>query len=256
MLISLLLGIGFIAGTILLMLGVYWVTRRAAGESHDSHTRDLAGSVMTRVATLHGLILALVFAQEMVGYVQVRSISINEADAVADVYYDAGRYGGNSAKTIQDALYSYASLAVSPEWQQLGATGDLSQEAWNAWDKAYDQVLDLAPASPREASLRDHMLQQIHQISTARVARGNQDDESISGLFWLAAIAGVVFIAIAYHSYPPTRHNLAFIAILGAYTGIILFFIYAFSNPFSEPGALKPHAFEKLLLELSQSRSG
>jgi len=106
------------------------------------------------------------------------------------------------------------------------------------------------PSTERQKSLRDHMLDRIHAIAETRVQRGTHATGAVSPLFWFAAMVGVVFIALAYYSYPPKPHNLLLIGMFGAYTGVILYFIYAFSNPFREPGALDPVVFENLLQQL------
>tara|TARA_R110000764_G_scaffold58176_1_gene126545 strand:+ start:5196 stop:5510 length:315 start_codon:yes stop_codon:yes gene_type:complete len=42
--------------------------------------------------------------------------------------------------------------------------------------------------------------------------------------------------------------HLALLSLYGGYTGVIMYVIYAFSDPFSQPGALPPTAFTQLLL--------
>jgi hypothetical protein len=42
--------------------------------------------------------------------------------------------------------------------------------------------------------------------------------------------------------------TLALLSLYGGYTGVIMYVIYAFSDPFSQPGALPPTAFTQLLL--------
>ena len=56
----------------------------------------------------------------------------------------------------------------------------------------------------------------------------------------------MIFIALAYYSYPPTRRNVILISLFGAYTGVILFLIYAFSNPYMQPAELSPGPFLRL----------
>ena len=95
------------------------------------------------------------------------------------------------------------------------------------------------------------MLSRVHLISETRDKRENHAAGRVSGMFWFAAVAGVAFIALAYYPHPPERYSLILLGIFGAYTGVIVFFIHAFANPFAEPGALDPGAFLRLLSELS-----
>ena len=247
-------GFLFVAGTATLTLVTYGVMRAIAG-APEGHTKELAGSVVFRISALHGLILALVFAQEMVEYQQLKFESAVESNAIADVYFDADRYGMDKKSEIQDVLFTYVQTVIGEEWDHLGATGRLLGKGWGEWDAAYDAILNLTPANDRQRSLRDHMLSQIHVIAEARVKRENHGANSISILFWAAATSGVIFIALAYYAFPPTRVNLTLIALFGAFTGLILFFIYAFENPYSPPGTLRPAAYERLLAQLEDARS-
>ena len=53
---------------------------------------------MLRISALHALILALVFAQEMSEYQQLKLESAAETNALADIYFDAGRYGAHRCR--------------------------------------------------------------------------------------------------------------------------------------------------------------
>ena len=86
------------------------------------------------------------------------------------------------------------------------------------------------------------MLASIHTIAETRVKREHHARNSLSVMFWFAAISGVIFTGLAFYPYMPRRSNLSLLALLGAFTGIILFFIYAFSNPFKDPGRWQPMA--------------
>lgn len=112
-------------------------------------------------------------------------------------------------------------------------------------------MLDLVPATGRQTSLRDHMLRQMQAIAEVRVKRDNHGPDSINVMFWFAAVSGVVLIAFGYYPYAPERRSLMLLSVVGAYTGIILFLIYAFSNPYSPPGALSPGAYERLQKEIA-----
>lgn len=244
---------GFILGTAALTVICYLVMRYVAGGDPEQHTKDLAGSVIFRVSALHGLILALVFAQEMVEYQQLKFESAVEANALADVYFDARRFDPDLASAVQEPIKGYLELVISREWDHLGQGNGLFGPAWGQWDAAYEAVLNLQPADRRQESLRSHMLDRIHVISESRVKRENHSDSAVSGMFWFAATAGVMLIALAYYPYPAQRHNLALIFMFGAFTGLILFFIYAFSNPFSPPGAIGVGPYQRLIEQIARS---
>ena len=253
---TVILGAAFVSGTVLLVLACYFLMRQLEDKDPSSNTRDLANSVMLRISALHGLILALVFAQEMAEYQQLKLESAIETNALADIYFDAGRFGGNNPGLITTPIRNYAQIVIEEEWDSLGATGLLASRAWGQWDAAYNEILDLIPATDRQRSLRDHMLNRIHSIAETRVKREHHARNSLSLIFWFAAVSGVIFMGLAFYPYLPRRSNLVLLALLGGFTGIILFFIYAFSNPFQDPGSWRPDDFRQVLRQFQHSTDG
>ena len=224
---------------------MHWALARRDTEVVEH--RELAASVIFRVAALHGLILSLVFAQLVFDYRALNSEASEEAAALSDLYFDILRYDAPEALAMQQALRDYAGLVIDAEWPDLGRTRALSPEAWAAWDRAYEIVLDLVPATPREEALRDNMLSRVHRVAQLRDARVAHGLMGLDGLFWIPALAGVLVVAAGFHTFRPTRHNVFLLSLYGAFTGLVLFMIYALSDPFAEPGALRPSAFERLL---------
>jgi len=69
----------------------------------------------------------------------------------------------------------------------------------------------------------------------------------MSYLFWAAAFIGVILVTIPYFIFSPSRLNLVLLSVYAGFSGFVMFVIFAFSDPFSEPAALPPKAFERLL---------
>ena len=215
----------------------------------EEQTKDLAGSVLFRISALHGLVLALVFASEVVEYNQLGFETASEVNAVSDVYYDAGRYG-DDALPVRTAMRDYLRIVPTQEWAELGSEGELSSQAWAHWEAAYLAILNLEPSTKRETALRTNMLQKIHVISENRDLREHHAKSSLGLLFWIAALAGVLLISVGYYPFPPKRDNVILLSVFAAYTGFILYTIFAMSNPFSAPSALEPTLFFDLIAEL------
>jgi len=236
-----------VGGTVALTLGSYGAFRVFGKKRVAEKTQDLANAVAFRVAALHGLILALVYAQEMIDYQHLRDDLIKEATAIADIFNDIDRFGGEHVATVRTGLAQYVFHVIHEEWDLLGREDRVSPQAWREWESLHLVYLDLPVDTPRQQSLRAHMIENSQLIAHLRQDRENTAASAISPMFWASAVAGIVLIAGALFVFPPTRIDLILISIFGLYSGIIMFFIYAFSNPFSPPGALDPIAFEKLL---------
>lgn len=244
---ALVLCLVFVVSTILIALSVYSAMRWMVAGRFESETETLAGSVIFRVSALHGLILALVFAQELVDYNQLQSNLVQEATAIADIYNDIRRYETDREQLVQTALRDYARVVIDEEWDTLARDQALSRRGWELRELVYVTLLDLTPDTLRQTSLRSHMLAKIQLIAELRQERENNALHTISPLFWIAAIFGIVLVTVPYFIFSPTRLHLALLSIYGGFTGFVMFVIFAFSDPFSEPGALQPVAFERLV---------
>lgn len=237
----------FVGGTVLIAWTVYFAVRLLAGQRFSDDTQTLAGSVIIRVSALHGLILALVFAQELVDYTQLQGNLTEEATAIADIWNDAARYGEDVAAQVQPALTRYTHLVVEEEWQELAADRALSAEGWQLREHIYLAVLDLEPRTAREEDLRTHMVHKAQLIAELRQERQNTALHEVNMLFWVAALSGLVLVTVPYFVFSPTRLHLMLLSVYGAFSGLVMYVIYAFSDPFEQPGALSPVAFQQLL---------
>jgi hypothetical protein len=244
---TVLVGAGFVAGTIALAWSVYFGMRLVAARRIADDTRELASSVIFRVSALHGLILALVFAEEIRTYQQIRADLVAEATSIADIYNDMRRYGGPEVVPVQDALSRYARLVARDEWLVLEHEGRLSPDAWSLRETVYLTLLDLAPQGPRQQALRNHMIEDVQMIATVRQLRESMASNPINPLFWFAATAGVALVSLPFFVFRPNAVNLLLLSVYGAFTGIVMFIIYALSDPFSPPGLLEPEAMQQLL---------
>lgn len=236
----------FVAGTIVAVLAVYGVSRLVLARRSEDDTAVLAGSVIFRVAALHSLILALVFAQEQINFNELRANIVNEADAVADIYNDLIRYDEDATADIRAQMVAYTQEATGPEWETL-ANARLSQQAWSLWDDVYGSILNLTPTTQRQEWLHENLRDDIDAISDARTQRELAADGRVTPLFWVAAIGGLLLVAIPYFTFSATPLHIMLLAVFAGYNGIILFFIVALANPFTDPASIQPRPFERLL---------
>ena len=143
---SLMLGSAIVLGTIALACAVYFAMRAVAAKSIGEDTPTMAHSVLFRVAATHGLILALVVAQMILSFQELRSTLVQEATAIADIYNDIGRYGTDAQADVQSTLAKYVRVVIEVEWGLLASEGRLSDEGWKLREVVYIALLDLEPS--------------------------------------------------------------------------------------------------------------
>lgn len=237
-----------------LAIAPYFVARKLLLPITDEKSKDLAGSVMFRVGALHSLILALVFAQELLNFSEARHTMMREAALVGNVYYDLKRYDDAQTTSAQKNLIEYTRIVLEREWRKLAEEGRLDEQAWQEWQAAYMKVLDLVPVNARQEALKEIMIHQVRELSELRIKRETEALTGTNALFMFAAIAGIVIMSIAYFPFSPNRVNLLLLLLFGVYTGLVIYFIVAFSNPFSGAGYVEPVRLERLYDGMMQTR--
>jgi hypothetical protein len=238
----------FVTATCLVSLAGYALARRLLDDRIRTDTRELAESVLFRIGALNALILALAFAQEQGNYTDVLNSVDLEVASLSDVHDDLGRYPGADLADLGTALEAYVDIVATGEWEML-ASGRLSDEAWTRWRTVYEGVLDLEPASARQTTLRDTMIQDLQTVSDTRKRRELATLDRSTHIFSIAAAAGLLLVMIAYFPFRPSLANLVLLVAYAGYSGLIFFFILAMSNPFAPPVALDPDAFQAIAAE-------
>lgn len=241
-----LLGFLIVSSSCLLALLPYRLARQILHHRADPDSRDLAASILFRVGALHSLILALVFAQELLNFSDARHTMTREASLVGNIFYDLRRYDVEATAPAQANLVAYTDIVLNREWDTLARERRLEDAAWQEWQEAYEGILDLVPDSLRQESLRDIMIGQVRELSQLRLEREATALVGTSHLLIFAAVAGIVIMSIGFFPYAPTRVNLTLLLLFGVYTGLVIFFIVAFSNPFSGASAIQPVRMERL----------
>lgn len=234
-----------VLSVVLLVVAPYAVTRYFFRRHAEEDTGTLSSSIIFRTASLHGLILALVFAQEQVNVVDLRRTTAREAAAVADIFYDLNRYDSVGNQPLRRALAEYVRIVISEEWEAL-ADGHLSQRAWDLWDEVYTGILDFHPKDPRQEALRERMLHDIETISESRNIRSADSASGVTALFWFVAILGIVFVVLPYFVFPARKVNLLLLGSFAAYNGVVIFTILSLTNPYSPPRAVTPGPFVEI----------
>ena len=243
---SIFLVLVFVLGSVVFVIGAYLLARHFLSAQIDEHTKDLASSVIFRISALHGLILALVFAQELLNYNAVKNTVTKEAVAVGNVFFDLGRFEQSETLEIRKSLSSYVHSVVHEEWSRLAQGQGLSPASWKHWETAFQGILDLEAETPRKKILLDYVHTNIRLVSGFRRNRENAATSGANPLFWAVAVVGLLLIAIPYFTFPPTRLNLVMLTVFGAYTGLVMFAIAAVANPYNHPAKLYPVELESL----------
>ncbi len=232
-----------------LSLLLYSGARSVYGGEADEKTVDFARTTIFRIGVLHGLIVALVFADGKENEADVRRAVAEEARTVSNVYYELQRFDRVSTQGIQRIVARYADAVVRFDWPELAQEARLADASWALWDELIDRVLSIEPGEGRRALIHARLVDQVYRIEDLREERAAGARAYPSVLFWVAAIGGLVVMVGCFFAWPPTRATFALIAAFAGYTGLILMLVYDLGNPFDGLSVITPRAFRTFLAE-------
>ncbi|MCP4381937.1 MAG: DUF4239 domain-containing protein [Hyphomicrobiales bacterium] len=250
-------GLFFVAATFVITFGAYVLARRWMRATVDEDSHELASSMVFRVAAMHGLILGLVFAEELSNLNAIKAGVVREANQLEGIYNDlelfaASGGGQGDVAAIQQTMKLYVGELIANEWTALNQEGNLSTTVSGYWRTMFRQLLALPASGDQQTWLRDRMLTKIDAIGLERDNREVAATTDISPTFWIVAFAGLAAIAAPYYVFRPNRVTMFLLVLYAAYVAVVLYFINMFDYPFSGFGLVRPAALELFYNEFLQ----
>lgn len=245
----------FILAAVLAALGCYGVARKLAGLGVAADSELLSRGILARLGTLHALILALMFAQEMADYRDISRVASLQAGAVADVYFTLKEYDREhpeSTAAIGDGIVGYVEAVLREDRTQLAATY-VDRETWDMYQHIYNQLRGLQPATDIQGEMRAQMLADWDTVSDLRHQFLTAAGSEAPGFFWMVAIFGFFSVIIPCYVYSPKLLNLVTLSVFAAVNGLVMYVIFAIADPFTGPGAIEPTALETMLATMGIS---
>lgn len=244
--------IGVCAGTATVaMLAV----RRFRLHDFSDEVRTNALGVLSAVATIYGLILALSAVQVWQDYTNAGDAATREATQAGDLYRDAAAYGGDEGRRIETAVRDYVRSVISHEWPRM-AEGTSARATWNSYDALHRSVGALDPQTPRQTVWATEMARRVAAIADARRNRLDQAANGLPGLYWTIILLGTLVTMLYGGALLPRRANILVICGLATAMGMVVFFVMALDHPFSGSTAIPPIALQQTIANMNAYDAG
>lgn len=223
------------------------VGRRLRDELSPS-ARDVAETVAVRIGTIHGLILALVFAEAQSTHTNLQQEVSKEITTIEHVALQLNQWDGSEKDVLRSELAAYVRAVLAYEWR-ADARPQGSKEAGRAYNDLDVTILNLKADTLQEQSLRNRMIMNMDNLQDHRKARLALLHRGLPSLFWWMAMVGFAIIAGLFLVFPASAMHIALLSIYGAYTGLALYFILALSHPYAGPATIDTAPYEAVLEE-------
>jgi len=222
--------------------------RRRLGDDLPTKARDVAETIAVRIGTVHGLILALVFAEAQSTHTSLQQEVSKEVSTIEHIALQLDQWNGAEGATLRSQLATYVRAVLEQEWQ-ASARPQGSREAGSAYNELDLGILNLKADTPPQQSLRNRLIMNMDALQDHRKARLALLHRGMQGLFWWMALAGFVIIVGCFLVFPASALHTAILSIYGAYTGLALYFILALSHPYAGPAIIDTAPYEMVLDE-------
>ncbi len=239
----------FILAAVVTALACYGVTRTLLRSRIASDSELLARTFIARLGTLHALILALMFAQEVADYRDISRTVANAANAIADVYSSLEYFDEKSPGTtagIREFIVGYVKTVLEKDRAAL-AGGRLSEQSWIDYRRIGRMLRDLKPSNDDQAKLRAEMVADWDSLSNFRLELRAEASYESPDILWVMIITGFFAIVIPCFVYSPNIANLVTLGTFAALNGFVMYVVLALQNPISEPFAIDANTLRFLL---------
>lgn len=245
----------FILAAVLSTLAIYGVTRKLLGSRIGEDSEMLSGRIITRLGALHALILALMFAQEMLDYRDISRVVSKEAAAIGDVDRNLRDYGAvnqQSTAAIRSLIVDFVETTLTLDRAAL-SEHQLSHQTLINYQRINRQLRNLQPGNDNQEYLRAQMLADWDAVSDFHHRVRTIAEHEAPGFFWIVIITGFLAVVIPFYVYSPSIGNLITLGAYAVFNGLVMYVIFSIANPFTGALAIDSHIFESLLVSLNSA---
>jgi Protein of unknown function (DUF4239) len=213
-------------------------------EAHN----DTYGVYFSMVGLLYAILLAFVVVVAWEQFNSAEESTHTEVTRLSNLFRDAQPLPDDDRVRIQTALRTYVQNVVDREYATMadGKADEQTAQAYQAiWNQYYRTKVEDEPA----ATFFDSAVSRLNELGEARRLRVSSSQSTIPVPLWILLIGGGLFTIawlFPFHM-ADTRVQTWAVGTVGAFTGFVLFLIYALQHPFAGDIAIDPAVYQGLL---------
>lgn len=241
------------AAAIMTLIVVVGDRLRPASWRHKSD--EAAGElVLDLIKTFFTAVVAFVVVVCWQQFEDAHDHTVNEADALVDVYWDAHSMPAPENQRIPALVSEYTHQVVTQEWSMMDHQGRMSPAAQTTFDTLRAAVTAVNSTDPDVVDLRSRAMDRLEQAAQARQDRALDLTSAIPRFLYIVLIFGTVLLML-YPVLSGVRvswRSLVMTALLGFVVGSALLQIYNLDRPFTGSIVVSRDAFDNALSRYQQ----
>lgn len=240
---------------VIFSVGLILIVRHFVHHSVLKPSNDIAGFIFATVGVIYGVMLAFVVIDVWEGYNSAYETSETESAAVILLYRNLNLYPNPvEIEKIIPMLKEYSISVVEKEYPNINAMKwdsktQASFEAHANYVRFRESLKFVNPHSLHEQAIFNRILQNMDQLTQARISKTLKAKEEIPGVIWFVVIFGacVVMGFVSLFGYEKRNIQIVLSLPLALIIGGIIEVIVAFSYPFVGQVSIHPDGYEYLI---------
>lgn len=212
---------------------------------------DVAGFVFAGIGVMYGVLLAFVVIVGWDGLSNARTITYNEADQLANIYWMSRTLPSPQGAAIQGLAVKYADTVINSEWP-LMERGESSGRAQLLLDQMRDDVFGFTPRSDQQQVVYGQELASVNALSAARRDRLVAMHDIIPEPMWLVLLVGGL-ITVGFCLLFGLEHKIVHAGMVASLAVLITMSLILLQNmqyPYAGDPHIGPEAFEVFLSQI------
>jgi hypothetical protein len=253
-------GLLIVAVAVVVAVGGLVLVQRLVPTERRMQHNDVAGFIYAVLGVSYAVLLGLVLIAVWEKWDAADTITADEANELAGLFYWAHALPQPEGRHIQELVRSYDRVVVEEEWP-LMAQGRSSPKAWDTLDELRGAILGLQPPKGAKHMGYDQMrysemLEQLHDLGNARRERLLAAEQGLPPILWVVLIlGGVITVGFTYlFGLENTLVHLIMVAALALIVSMSLFTVAALDYPFKGDIRIHPSAYENDLERFRESK--
>jgi hypothetical protein len=240
--------VGITLGSVLVAAAGLLVLRRAVPVRSLQPHHDVAGPIFGAITVVYGVFQAFVFSAAWAQFSETADGVTREANALGDLYRDAGVFGDPAGLTVREHLRRYAEAVIDDEWPAM-VGGQASPRAAEAFEALWGAYLTIDPRNARESTALDRSTDRLADLADLRRDRLLNSRLNVPPLMWGLLVGGAVVVVgfTGLFGVAEIRVHIMMAAILACMVTYILYAILALDLPFSTDARISPEPIRRVV---------
>ncbi len=245
---TVLAAIAFVAVWAALAVFGFRLALRIRPKAQDDAHNDVHAVYFSMVGLLYAILLAFVVVVAWEQFNTAEDSTHTEATRLSNLLRDAQPLPDRDRVRIQTAIVTYLENVVDREYVSMadGEADEQTSAAYEAiWEEYYRTKVEDEPA----ATFFGSAVSRLNELGEARRLRLLSSQSKIPAPLWVLLIGGGLFTLmwLCPFQMADTRTQTLALGTVGAFTGFVLFLIYALQHPFSGDIAIDAAVYDSLI---------